>query len=284
MLVTAETAPVDELRCTRVDLTRGRIAFAQGRYVEASPLLLAAARALERQDVGLAREAYLDALRAAMLAGHLPNGPSLLEVAQAARAAPPAPQAHKGDVLLDALAVRLTDVDAAAAQGLKEAVQAFCDDDYSVQDGLRLLWLTSATAADLWDDERWDTFSACHVKIAREAGALGELPSALTSRVYFHLFAGELSEAFSLVEEAQTVRNATGSNLVPYGAIGLAALQGREDEVHRLMDVAMNEAVTWGEGIGMTVTKWASALLSNGLCRYQDALAAASEASNSTRR
>ena len=279
MLVTAETAPLDEVRRTRVDLTRGRIAFAEGRYSEAAPLLLAAARALEWRDVGLAREAYLDALRSsAMLGGPLPNGPSLFEVAQAARAAPPAHQALKGDVLLDALAVRLTEGDAAAVHGLKEAVQAFCDEDCSVQDGLRLLWLTSATAADLWDDERWDTFSARHVKIAREAGALSELPLALTSRVYFHLFAGELSEAFSLIEEAQTVRKATGSHLVSYGAIGLAALQGREEDVQRLIDATVHEAMAPGEGIGMTVAHWASALLLNGLCRYEDALGAASEA------
>ena len=278
MLAAGESGPLDELRCTEVALTRARVAFAQGRYGEASPLLLAAARTLERRDVGLARETYLDALRAAMFAGHLANCPSVFEVAQAARAAPTAPRAHRGDKLLDALAVRLTDGATAAVQLSKEAVQAFCDDDYSVQEGLRLLWLTSATAADLWDDERWDTFSGRHVKIAREAGALSELPLALTSRVYVHLFAGELAEASSLVREAQTVREATGSNLVTHGAIGLAAWQGREEEFYRLFDDTMSEAVAIGEGIGTTVTNSARALLFNGLCRYEDALAAASEA------
>ena len=71
---------------------------------------------------------------------------------------------------------------------------------------------------------------------------------------------------------------ATGSNLATYGAIGLAAWQGREDEVRRLVDATMSEAVARGEGIGVTVTHWASALLSNGLGRYEDALAAAREA------
>jgi tetratricopeptide (TPR) repeat protein len=116
------------------------------------------------------------------------------------------------------------------------------------------------------------------VKVAREAGALSELPLALTSRVYVHLFAGELAEASSLAQEAQTVTEATGSDLVPYGTIGLAAWQGREDEVHRLIDASRSEAVARGEGIDVTVTHWASALLSNGRCRYEDALAAAREA------
>jgi DNA-binding CsgD family transcriptional regulator len=275
MLDTGETGPLDELRCGRVDLTRARVAFARGRYGEAVPLLLAAARTLGQRDVGLAREAYLDALRAAMLAGHLANSPSVFEVAQAARAASTESPAHKGDKLLEALAVRLMYGDAAAAKLSKEAVQAFCADDYSVQEQLRWLWLTTTTAAELWDDEHWDTLSDRHVKVAREAGALSELPLALTSRVYVHLFAGELAEASSLVQEAQTVREATGSELVTYDAIGLAAWQGRADEVHRLIDTTMSETV--GEGTGTIVTNWARALLYNGLCRYEDALAAARE-------
>jgi DNA-binding CsgD family transcriptional regulator len=210
-----------------------------------------------------------------MFAGHLANGPSVFEVAQAARAASTESQAHKGDTLLEALAVRLMHGDAAAVQLSKAAVQAFCAEDHSVQEDLRLLWLTSSTAAELWDDEHWDALSARHEKIAREAGALSELPLALTSRVYVHLFAGELAEASSLVQEAHTVRVATRSDLVTYDAIGLAAWQGREEEVHRLIDMTMGETV--GEGMGTTVTNWARALLFNGLCRYEDALAAARE-------
>jgi DNA-binding CsgD family transcriptional regulator len=212
-----------------------------------------------------------------MFAGQMADRTSVFEVAQAARAASTESRARKGDKLLDALAVRLMHGDAAAAQLSKEAVQAFSADDYSVQEELRLLWLASTTAAELWDDERWDTFSSRHVTIAREAGALSELPLALTSRVYVHLFTGELAEASSLVHEAQTVREATGSNLVTYGAIELAAWQGRHDDVLKLIDSTMSEAEAIGEGIGATVNHWARALLFNGLCRYEDALAAARE-------
>ena len=278
MLVTAATGPPDELRRAQIDLARAQIVFAQGRGSETPPLLLATARRLEPLDVRLARDTYLDALSAAMFAGHLASRPSLFEVAQAAREAPRTPRAHRGDMVLDALAVRLTDGYAAAAGLSTKAVQAFCDDSYPAQEGLRWLWLASATAADLWDDKRWDTFSARHVKIAREVGALSELPLALNSRVYVHLFAGQLAEAASLVQEAQTVSEATGSNLAPYGALGLAAWQGREDEARRLIEATMSEVVARGEGIGVTVTHWASALLSNSLGRYGDALAAAQEA------
>jgi hypothetical protein len=43
-----------------------------------------------------------------------------------------------------------------------------------------------------WDHEFMDVLSARHLQLARGTGALSELPLALTSRAYFHLFAGEL--------------------------------------------------------------------------------------------
>jgi DNA-binding CsgD family transcriptional regulator len=279
LLATAEAGPLDDLPRARIDLLRAQIAFASSRGNEAPPLLLAAARRLERLDAGLARETYLDAFSAAMFAGRLASGPGLLEVAQAARQAPPPPpQPRKGDMLLNGLAVLFTDGYPAAMPLSKRALQAFCSEDITVEEGLRWLWLASVTAADLWDDESWYVLSNRHVKIAREAGALSELPLALNSRVYVHMFAGELAAAASLVEEVQAVREATGSNLAAYGALGLAAWRGREGEAGDLIEASMREVVPRGEGIGVTVTQWASALLYNGLGKYQDALVAARQA------
>jgi DNA-binding CsgD family transcriptional regulator len=279
LLATAEAGPLDDLPRARIDLLRAQIAFASSRGNEAPPLLLAAARRLERLDAGLARETYLDAFSAAMFAGRLASGPGLLEVAQAARQAPPPPpQPRKGDMLLNGLAVLFTDGYPAAMPLSKRALQAFCSEDITVEEGLRWLWLASVTAADLWDDESWYVLSNRHVKIAREAGALSELPLALNSRVYVHMFAGELAAAASLVEEVQAVREATGSNLAAYGALGLAAWRGREGEAGDLIEASMREVVPRGEGIGVTVTQWASALLYNGLGQYQDALVAARQA------
>jgi DNA-binding CsgD family transcriptional regulator len=279
LLATAEAGPLEDLPRARIDLLRAQIAFASNRGKEAPPLLLAAARRLERLDAGLARETYLDAFSAAMFAGRLASGPGLLEVAQAARQAPPPPpRPRKGDMLLNGLAVLFTDGYPAAMPLSKRALQAFCSEDIPVEEGLRWLWLASVTAADMWDDESWYVLSNRHVKIAREAGALSELPLALNSRVYVHIFAGELAAAASLVEEVQAVREATGSNLAAYGALGLAAWRGREGEAGDLIEASMREVVPRGEGIGVTVTQWASALLSNGLGKYQDALVAARQA------
>jgi DNA-binding CsgD family transcriptional regulator len=278
LLAMARAGPVDELNRARVDLLRAEIAFAQDRGSEAPPLLLAAARRLERLDVALAREIYLEALSAAIFAGHLAPGPGIREVAEAARSAPPAPQARVPDELLDALALRFTEGHSAAVPVVARAVQAFRGEAVSGQEALRWLWLASTCPSDLWDHERWYSLACRHVTVARDGGALSELPLALHSCVFVHVFAGELAMAASLAEEARTVSEATGSKLAPYGALALAAMRGREREARALIDATMSEAASRGEGIGVTMAHWANAVLCNGLARYDDALASAREA------
>ena len=78
-----------------------------------------------------------------------------------------------------------------------------------------MLWLASVSALHLWDDERWNVLSERHVYLAREAGALSELTIALGSRIYMHLFKGELSAAQALVEEVNFAMEVTGSDLTP---------------------------------------------------------------------
>jgi DNA-binding CsgD family transcriptional regulator len=92
------------------------------------------------------------------------------------------------------------------------------------------------------------------------------------------LFAGELTEAASLVDEANAVREATGSSLAPCGAMALAAWRGREVQARALIEASRSDAVARGEGIAVTIAHWTSALLFNGLGRYEDALVAARQA------
>jgi RNA polymerase sigma factor (sigma-70 family) len=145
----------------------------------------------------------------------------------------------------------------------------------SASEQLRWKWLATVAAVHLWDDTRWEAISERHVQLAREMGALGELPLALSQRVYMHLFAGELTAAASLVDEAQAATEATGSNLAPYGAVGLAALRGRHAEATSLIDSSRAEVTQRGEGVGISVLDWAEAVLHNGLGRYEEAAAAA---------
>jgi hypothetical protein len=47
----------------------------------------------------------------------------------------------------------------------------------------------------------------------------------------------------------------------------LAALRGREQDARDLIDANAKDFASRGEGMGVTVTRWASAVLDNGLAR-----------------
>ena len=74
LLATAEAEPLDELQRARVELLRGQHRVRDPTAARRAALLLPRARRLERLDVELARETYLDAWRAAQFAGRLGGG------------------------------------------------------------------------------------------------------------------------------------------------------------------------------------------------------------------
>ena len=275
LLAMAEAGPDDELRLARIDLLHAGIAFAMSRGNEAPPLLLAAARRLEKLDYELARETYLDAIAAGIFAGRLTRGPDLREIGDAARGAPFPERPRLPDQLLHSLAVRLTDGNAPSASMMRQVLGALCDEEIPLEDALRWLWLGSVIAADLWDDEGWYVVATRHVTIARDAGALSELPRALDSLAVGLLIAGDLAAAASLFEEARTVCEATGSKPPRVGPLGLAAMRGQEREARAQIDALISEAVPRGQGAAVAVAHWYHALLCNGLGQYADALAAA---------
>ena len=282
LLSTAELGPLDNLQLAQVKLLRAEIAFAVSRGSDVPPLLLAAAKLLEPLDVGLARETYLQALWAARFVSR--GGAGLMEAAEAALAAPPAPQPPRAsDLLLDGLAVLLTGGYPAGIPILKRALSAFHRRSVTREEEIRWLEFACHTAVDLWDDEAWEAVSTRHVQLTRDAGALSELPIALTSRIAVHLNAGELGAAMSLVEEVQTVTEASGSQIVPYGGVGLAAWQGREAQATELFEASMKEGLRQGDGVGLTAVAWARAHLYNSLGRYEEAVVAAEHASEHPR-
>ena len=176
-------------------------------------------------------------------------------------------------MLLDALTTLLSESYEAAVPMLREAERAFRSDRAATEQ-MRWVWLATIAAVQLWDDAGWQTLSERHIRIARRSGALGDLPLALTQRTYLHLLAGELTAAGSLVEEIQRATDTTGSDLAPYGAVGLAAHRGREAEAGYLIERTRTAVTGRGEGIGLSVLDWAAAVLYNGLGRYQEAFSA----------
>jgi DNA-binding CsgD family transcriptional regulator len=283
LLGVAKAGPPDELRDARIDLLDARLAFVSDRGRDAPPLLLKAARRLERIDIDLARATYLDAMNAARFAGRLAapgaQGGGALAVARAARAAPrPSYPLRAPGLLLDGLAAGFTEGYSAGLPILRRALSAF-GRDMSAEDELRWLWPACIAAVQLWDDGRWDAASRRYVRLARETGALSELPLALSARAFPELFAGELTAAAALISEARAATEATPGNFAPYGALGLAAWSGRKDQAGVLIEATIGEVTLRGEGIGITVTEWASAVLYNALGRYDEALTAAEEGS-----
>jgi DNA-binding CsgD family transcriptional regulator len=272
----AQAGPLDDLQRARADLLRAQVAFASGHGRDAPPLMLGVARRLEGLDVGLARETYLEAFTAALFVGRL--SPAVGDVARAARMAPapPAP-ARAPDLLLDGLALLVTEGYAAGTPALRRALLAFRDQDISVREGLSWLWLAGRAAMAVWDDETWHILISRYVKLARDEGALSELPLAVRSRILLHTHSGELAEGAALIAEAQAVADATGSQLAPYGATGVAAWRGHEAEATELIQANLDSARSRGEGRGLS-SQYAAALLYNGLGRYDQALAAAEQA------
>jgi DNA-binding CsgD family transcriptional regulator len=278
LLATAEAGPPDELQRAQADLLRGQIAFASRRGSDAPPLLLKAAREFEPLDSRLARETYLDALAAATFAGRLALGGGMREVAEAALAAPPPQPACGPDLLLDGLALLVTEGYPAGAPVLRRAVSAFRRTDLSAEEGLRWLWLACRAALIMWDYPSWDVLSGRQVRLATDAGALIALPIAFNTRAGLHLFAGEFAEAAAMAAQAESVIEATGSSITPYGALALPVFRGQEAQAAHLIQAATDDAERRGEGRALSYIGWAAAVLYNSLGRYEEALAAAQRA------
>jgi len=278
LLATAEAGPVSELQHAQADLLRAQLAYLTNRGRDAPPLLLDVARRLEGIDADLSRATYLDAMVAAMFAGRLAaRASSTRDVARAALAAPHlAGPPRPVDLLLDGLAALFSEGYAAAVPALRLAVAALAG-DMPADAELRLLFLGSVVAEDLWDDRHCEEFSRRLVELARTAGSLSELPLALSARAYMLVHAGDLAGAAATAAEAQTAADATGMNLAPYGAMALAALRGRQAETSALIEAATRDVVPRGEGTALALIEWSKAVLYNGLGRYQRAMIAAEQ-------
>ena len=278
LLATAEAGPLDELQGARADWLRGQIAFASGPGSDAPPLLLKAARRLEPLDPGLARETYLDAWQAALFAGSLAVGGDLAEVSRAARALPPPERPRReADLLLDGLALLVTDGPAAAAPVLRQAISTFADPDVPVAERLRWSWMASVASLPLWDGEGWRLIVP-PLQLARDVGALDQLPILLSVLGTAAAWRGDLAAAASLIAEADAGREATGARLVAYAALVLAAFRGNQAEAVPLIEATLEQAAGAGQGAAVTWAHWVTAILHNGQGGYQDALAAARRA------
>jgi DNA-binding CsgD family transcriptional regulator len=278
LVSTAETGAIDEAQRARVELLRARITLFSSLGSDALPLLLTAARHLERVDARLARDTYLDAWGAALLAGRLAARGGLLEVSLAARSAPrPDGPPQPSDLLLDSLATLITDGGEAAAPLLEEATRTFVEDPGATEASRRWGWLTVAPTSALWDEKSAYAILARQLDAVRDAGALARLPLDLSTFDLLAVRCGDFASAEEAIAEADALSRATSTAIVSASAMRLAAFRGR-DEAWALIESVRQEASAAGQGVIIELTEWLLALLYNGVGRYRDAVAAAKAA------
>jgi DNA-binding CsgD family transcriptional regulator len=202
------------------------------------------------------------------------------EVAAAARAAsrPAGDEATTADLLLNAL-VELDADYVAAIPACRDAVRRLCSGSVSTEDRLRWLWQGCIVALEVWDDDGASRLSHESVQLARETGTLSELALALSAHTPILVFCGDISAAVSSIAETEMVEEATGIRAAPYGALICAAWRGQSGDARRLIELTIQESGSRGEGIGIAVSEYARAVLCNGRGEYDEALAAASSAS-----
>jgi DNA-binding CsgD family transcriptional regulator len=275
LIAAAKLGPLDELQRARLERLVAQVVFARRRGRDAPPLLLEAARRLEPLDAAMARETYLEALASAMYAGRLGTGPDERGVAEAARASKLLHTSGPADALLDALATRFTEGYTASVAPLSQALREFGEPAGGKADQ-RWLWLACRLAQDLWDDELWHALATRGVRLARDTGALSLLAVMANYLAALEVHSGAFTTAAALIDEVDAITEATGLPPLKYGSLMLAASRG--DEAQALFDDAWRNGTERGEGSGLGLILWLTALRHNAHGRYGEALADAQRA------
>ena len=263
-LAIAEAGQLSGLERAQALLLRAQIMFAARSNREAAEMLLDATTILRSLDATRAREAYLDAFRAALLVGGPSDAIDIRKIAEAVL------EGDRGDALPDSLrhqdnllvglALLLTRGYGEATPLLRDALRglrgvAFCDDA-----SLRWLPLACWVARALGDDEAWDELTDRWVRVARGCGALSVLPLALAERSTMKLAAGDRIAGQALATEARAALEANRRTFRLRSPVALAA---RDDAPER------------GEALWLDGADWRRAQLLNGAGRWNEALEAA---------
>ena len=187
------------------------------------------------------------------------------------------------DLLLDGLATLITKGRAAATPTLRRAVDAFRDEEVSVEKGLQWGVLASTASVILWDFDSWQA-------IITRAGR---------SRSRRRCVRPVVDRTPRTGDRRHLVRELRCGRCADHGGRGRhrgdpnpdRAVRGRsarrlsadgKPRPRRSSRATIENATAGGEGLGVQFAGWARAVLYNGLGRYDEALEAAREASTDT--
>src|SRR5436305_2442973 len=285
LLEVAEMCPLDDLPRARLARLRAEIVFALRRGRDAPPLLLEAAVQLEALDPAAARETYVEAVGAAMFAGHGSADSGVRKVAEAARGAPPPQQPPRSiDLVLDGMATWFTERPEVGVPHLRLALEAFANEPLGDHEAT-MRWLLlypvflPVIMWALWDDDAFHALATRAVRLARETGALTILPVALVQLSGLHAFGGDFAAASAAVQEAEALALATGNAGSVNGALFLGAWRGVGAEALPLITAGVEHAPVRGEGLVLAFAGHARSVLYNGLGRYEAAIEGAQRGS-----
>ncbi|HEX6651316.1 MAG TPA: AAA family ATPase [Thermoleophilaceae bacterium] len=255
----------------------GAIRYAEGLGGDTPGLLLEAASALRELDARLARETLMNAFHAAMWAGSLTSGTTMVDVAEAARTLPPPDGgATAPSLLLKGCTERVTAGYAPAVEWWRRATAAYPGelDGQPVPQWLGMLWIATG---ELFDFEGHLAVARERSRLAREQGALATLPVALSCQGWAEHMAGRIDVAEALTAEAREIAAAIGTPAMPgaHEIMHLAMLtwRGLEEEARALADAVMADAVARGQGFGVSIAQFNLMALELGHGRYEEARA-----------
>jgi DNA-binding CsgD family transcriptional regulator len=133
-------------------------------------------------------------------------------------------------------------------------------------------------ALTVWDEECWYAIQDRELRSCREAGLLAQLVIWVNAMALLTIWRGDFAAAASMVAEGEAIAAATGTRHPPNGAVLLAGFRGAEAEAVPLIGAVSTAARAAGQGVGVQWSQWVSAILYNGLGRYENALAEAQAA------
>jgi DNA-binding CsgD family transcriptional regulator len=261
---TVRTSPELQLSATGL---RGRIDIRRGAFEEVLSVLLPAAEEVAGRDPVAALELLVHAEGAALFIG---------EKASAVR--------------IGRLAAKLIDqgIDRASTRALR-GIGLACDHDVAAavphlqralrdvnQQDIDELMLAMQAAVMLGEDVRAVELPLQAARLARERGALGELPRVLQAAAFGELRLGRLSSVCIYAEEALRVADELGqeSGLAICELALVAAIQGREDEARSLAAEGRRRGHERRSGLLLSLSAWAIGLLELSLGQPERAEAA----------
>jgi DNA-binding CsgD family transcriptional regulator len=274
--------PLSRLRAERL---RGAVRVVLGKPAEASPILLDAARELQRLHPGQAWETLLEAFEAALAAGRFARGAGVAEVLQAVRAAPHPDDARASaaGLALDGFAALDEHRDRAGIARLREAMavaaaqQALGSVVPGSQDReqLRFVYIAPLAAYESLDDAALHASCARGVAKARGHGSPTGLAWALGLLSYSEALAGRFAAAETAAAEARRLMASTGvADDLRTGISELTVLawRGRESAARTLAAARLRDATQAGYGFVIGFTATALTVLELGTGNYQAAL------------